>query len=226
MVGFLFGRMFFWDLFIIGLIATAKLPKRSKYWLRALAAFAVCTVMSVVWSGLFPQSENSQWLLMVVNYAGAFAIVLAALAFCVRMEGWKLVYMGTTIWFIQHSANCIDFACFPKLGMDLAAFLQHCAIVLGVAAVVYGLFLRRLDYYTLNQISFGMTAPIWLAMCMMCLLLNSYASVQGETSTSFYLADLICNLVGLLYQGSIYHLLGSQREKIEMERLLQESEWQ
>ena len=226
MVGFLFGRMFFWDLFVIGLIATARLPKKDRYWLRVLAAFAACTMVSVIWSGVFSQFTNSEWFWMVANYAGAFAAVVAALAFCVRMEGWKLLYMGTTVWFIQHSANCIDFICFPAAEMGLLAFLRHGILVLAMAAAVYGLFLRRLDYYTLNQISFGMTVPIWLAMCMMCLLLNSYASVHGETSVSFYLADLICNLVGLLYQGSIYHLLGIQRERSEMERLLLESERQ
>lgn len=224
MVSFLFAQMFFIDLIVVGFIATAKLPKRTHFGLRMCLALAGGMAFSYIW-GHLPWFGNMPLVHMLVNYTGVYVVAMLALAVCVRMERGALLYIGPCIWFIQHSANCIDFA-FLGGTMSLANFLRHELLVLGIALLVYVLLLRKLDSYTLSRISPEMAAPTWLSMCFVCLFLNSRAMLLSQATQSFYLADLMCNVVGLLYQGGIYYSSGIRREQEETERLLRESEAQ
>lgn len=224
MTSFLFTQMFYIDLMLIGVIATSKLPRRPHFWLRTVCAQTAGFLLAYLW-GQLPWLADYPLLRMLVNYSGIYAVVVLVLFACVRMERGALLFIGTCVWFIQHSANCVDFA-FLGGGMTLFNFLRHEALILAWALAAYALLLRRLDSYTLNRITPGRAALIWLIMCFVCLFLNSRAMLLGEATQSFYLADLTCNVVGLLYQAGLYFSSGIRREKEETERLLREGEEQ
>ena len=94
MIEFLFGRLFFLDMLVIGFFLTAAFPKRDGFVWRAPAAVTGCLLVSGVWTNLFRTDMGTliplRMLLATVNYLGAFFLVLAALSFCIRIEGWTM----------------------------------------------------------------------------------------------------------------------------------------
>lgn len=214
MIRFLFGRMFFWDLLFAGLILSLSLPKRPHGKLRCLAVFAACTLTSMLWSGLFQHhgAANESLGIMIGNYFGAYLIVLGALALLLDLERWSFLYMGTFIWFAQQAANALDFAFAFQPGMTIWSWLRHEAILCGTAALVYWFGTRKFQAMVLQRLQLNRVAPIWLAMCLMCCVLNSYASKSGGNSKAFYLAELCFNLFGILYLNSLYTMSGLERE--------------
>lgn len=222
LVNFLFKRMFFADIMIVSLIALNRFPRRSRFPLRLTAVFAGCILISGAWGELFQRIGQENILLMSANYLGAFAVVAAAMAFCFQLSGWKGLYMCTTVWFIQHLANCVS-QLWLFLGMNLAGYLMHTAVVLVVAAAAYGLFLRKVDPYILERIQSRRTIITWGMMSLVCLVVHSYANLNGENSPSFYFVDLLFNLIGLFYQGSLYRFCGLEREKESVQMLLDQS---
>lgn len=214
MTRFLFGRMFFWDLLFTGLILSLSLPKRPYGKLRCLVTFAGCTVTSMLWSALFQHlgSGNESLGIMIINYFGAYLIVLAALALLLDLEQWSLLYMGTFLWFTQQAANALDFAFVSPMGMTIGSWLRHEAILCGTAALVYCFGTRKFQAMVLQRLELDRVAPIWLAMCLVCCGLNSYASRSGGNSKAFYLAELCFDLFGILYLRSLYMMSGLERE--------------
>lgn len=214
MIRFLFGRMFFWDLLFTGLILSLSLPKRPHGKLRCLAVFAGCTLTSMLWSELFQHlgAANESLGIMIVNYFGAYLIVLVALALLLDLERWSFLYMGTFIWFTQQSANALDFVFTSQMGMTIWSWLRHEVILCGTAALVYCFGTRKFQAMVLQRLQLNRVAPIWLAMCLMCCGLNSYASRSGGNSKAFYLAELCFDLFGILYLHSLYMMSGLERE--------------
>lgn len=107
MIGFLFGRLFFLDMLLIGFLLTAKFPRREGFFWRAPAAVVGCLLASVAWTALFKTESGTviplRMLLATFNYLGAFFLVLGALAFCTQIEGWTYVPTknspaGSTCW--------------------------------------------------------------------------------------------------------------------------------
>ena len=212
MTRFLFGRMFFWDLLMTGLILTRSLPRRSHIAVRILAAFGSCTVISMAWGRVFSQGSAENLGIMVLNYFGAYLIVLAALSFLLDLERWSFLYMGTFVWFTQQAANAIDFAFSSQAGMSISNWVRHEVILCVTALAVYWFGTRKFQDAVLQRLELNRVAPIWLAMCLACCGLNSYASLRGETGRAFYLAELCLDLFGVLYLHSLYMLSGLERE--------------
>lgn len=214
MIRFLFGRMFFWDLLITGLILNLSLPKRPHFRVRCLTVFAGCTLISVLWSELFLRigAGNENLATMILNYFGAYLIVLGALSLLLDLERWSFLYMGTFIWFTQQAANALDFIFSFQTGMTIWSWLWHESILLGTAAAVYGVSTRKFQAMVLQRLQLNRVAPVWLAMCLMCCGLNSYASQSGGNSVAFYLAELCFDVFGILYLHSLYMMSGLERE--------------
>lgn len=63
-------------------------------------------------------------------------------------------------------------------------------------------------------------------MCLGCLELNAYASDSNQTSTAYYLAVLLLDLLGLLYQKSLYQFAGLERENESIQMLLAQGDKQ
>lgn len=219
---FLFKRTLFVDVILAGLIAVSRFPRRDRFLQRLTASLAGCMLVSGLWAEPFQHIGWDSAVLMSVNYLGAFMMVAAAGEFCFQLNGWKGLYMCRAVWFIQHMANCASQLWFFA-GMDLAGYLMQIAVVLAVAAAAYGLFLRKIDPYVLDRIQSRRTTLTWAMMCFVCLVVHSYANLTWENTTSFYLADLLFSLVGLLYQGSLYRFCGLEREKESIQMLLEQS---
>lgn len=229
MVEFLFGRMFFLDLLLMGFVATGRFPKRNRFPLRVAAVILLEMGFSYLWSQLISDFGNGQMAPMLISYFVSFAAVMAGIAFCVKLEKWKLLYMGTTIWFLQRVGDCLDSVLLSGSvsgEMTLVNFLRHMGLIALCALVAWLVFLRKLDYHTLDRVNLARVGPILVAMLLMCLVLHSYAAMSEEDTTAYYWADFLCNLVGLLYQWSIYQLSGMEREKDGVQQLLRQSEEQ
>lgn len=222
MVQFLFSRMFFIDILLIALILTLRLPKRDRFPLRLVAAAAVCLAISVGWGFLFRNVSPDAMGMAILNYLGIFLIVMLAVWFCLQISGWSLIYIGAATYFIQHISVRIEGLLPLPPEQNLPALLFHVGVVLVLALLAYGLFFRRVEYHILSRLKLHQVAPIWIIMCLMCLVLSSYASKAGEYSLSFRLADLLCSVVGLLYQYSLYQVAGAQREAESIQLLLQQ----
>lgn len=220
MLEFLFARMFYVDLWIAGLFATAKLPKRSRFPLRLAAAAAVCLLFSCCWF-----IQNGNFLITVVSFLGAFAAAVGCICFCVKISGWSVAFIGSTMWFLQHLSSDIEHLFFQTT-MDIKGYLLHLGLILAVSAAGYALFFRKLDDYVLRRIDLKLAAPIWVIMCLTCLVLGTHAGKLGEDNQSFMMMDLLCTSVGLLYQSSLYHFCGLERERDGIQKMLEESEVQ
>ena len=230
MIGFLFGRLFFLDMLLIGFLLTAKFPRREGFFWRAPAAVVGCLLASVAWKTLFKTESGTviplRMLLATFNYLGAFFLVLGALAFCTQIEGWTYAYLGAMMWFTQQAANSLDFMFQFGFGNSWKGFATHLCIILLVSAGVYWGVSWQLDVQVLRRMPLNKVAGIWFLMCLGCLELNAYASDSNQTSTAYYLAVLLLDLLGLLYQKSLYQFAGLERENESIQMLLAQGDKQ
>lgn len=230
MIGFLFGRLFFLDMLLIGFLLTAKFPRREGFFWRAPAAVVGCLLASVAWTTLFKTESGTviplRMLLATFNYLGAFFLVLGALAFCTQIEGWTYAYLGAMMWFTQQAANSLDFMFQFGFGNSWKGFATHLCIILLVSAGVYWGVSWQLDVQVLRRMPLNKVAGIWFLMCLGCLELNAYASDSNQTSTAYYLAVLLLDLLGLLYQKSLYQFAGLERENESIQMLLAQGDKQ
>ena len=230
MIGFLFGRLFFLDMLLIGFLLTVKFPRREGFFWRAPAAVVGCLLASVAWTALFKTESGTviplRMLLATFNYLGAFFLVLGALAFCTQIEGWTYAYLGAMMWFTQQAANSLDFMFQFGFGNSWKGFATHLCIILLVSAGVYWGVSWQLDVQVLRRMPLNKVAGIWFLMCLGCLELNAYASDSNQTSTAYYLAVLLLDLLGLLYQKSLYQFAGLERENESIQMLLAQGDKQ
>lgn len=230
MIGFLFGRLFFLDMLLIGFLLTAKFPRREGFFWRAPAAVVGCLLASLAWTTLFKTESGTviplRMLLATFNYLGAFFLVLGALAFCTQIEGWTYAYLGAMMWFTQQAANSLDFMFQFGFGNSWKGFATHLCIILLVSAGVYWGVSWQLDVQVLRRMPLNKVAGIWFLMCLGCLELNAYASDSNQTSTAYYLAVLLLDLLGLLYQKSLYQFAGLERENESIQMLLAQGDKQ
>lgn len=230
MIGFLFGRLFFLDMLLIGFLLTAKFPRREGFFWRAPAAVVGCLLASVAWTALFKTESGTviplRMLLATFNYLGAFFLVLGALAFCTQIEGWTYAYLGAMMWFTQQAANSLDFMFQFGFGNSWKGFATHLCIILLVSAGVYWGVSWQLDVQVLRRMPLNKVAGIWFLTCLGCLELNAYASDSNQTSTAYYLAVLLLDLLGLLYQKSLYQFAGLERENESIQMLLAQGDKQ
>ena len=121
-------------------------------------------------------------LLATVNYLGAFFLVLAALSFCIQIEGWTYAYIGAMMWFTQQAGNSLNFMAELGFGMTWLGFATHIGFIfLAVLLVYFGISLH-LDVQVLRRMPLQEVAGVWILMCLGCLELNAYASDANQTT--------------------------------------------
>ena len=102
MMSFLFRCLFFLDILFLGLLYTAKFPKRSHYPLRAALACIVGLAVSCGWAALFdgkPQLLGLYLLYESVGFFGQFFIAL----FSTRQPSSIKIQLGNTVWLWMRS---------------------------------------------------------------------------------------------------------------------------
>lgn len=224
MIGFLFGRMFYMDLLVTGFVITANLPRRSHFWLRVLAAVAGCIAFSYAMPKLLSGAAGNVFLNAVLSYVVPFAVVMAALCFCVELWGYSMLFVGAGVWFVQHFSSVLDSILFPNNGMDYTSYCIHLCELLVVVLLCHWLFFRGLECQVIERIDLRAALPIWFVLSLACLVLGVYAENAGESNLSFKMMNLLCTAVGLLYQNSLYQMCGVERDEEGMQKLLEESE--
>lgn len=230
MVTFIFGRLFFIDMLLIGFLLTSKFPKRDGFAWRVPLSVFVCLLFSGIWTEIFKEISNEflplRMLLSTLNYMGAFLAVLCVIYFCVRLKVWNLLYVASMMWFIQQGGNCLDFTINIGLGKSWGGLFFHLFCVLLVAAAVFVLFVRKIDVQILSRMKLQELLPTSLLMCLACLELNSFASDMNQTNTSYYLAVLMLDFMGIIYQHGLYRFSGLERETESIQMLMSQGDKQ
>ena len=217
--------MFFLDILFLGLLYTAKFPKRSHYPLRAALACIVGLAVSCGWAALFdgkPQLLGLYLLYESVGFLGQFFIALFCVYSCVQMQPWTCLYLGTFFWFTQQASYSIASILIGN-SINFRRLITSIASLLVVALLLYGLFVRYIEAPILERIRSHTVFPSWILMLLGCLVLNSYAGFYNETSCTYYLALLLIDTVVLFYQYTIYQTLGLERENETVRLLLTQS---
>ena len=225
MMSFLFRCLFFLDILFLGLLYTAKFPKRSHYPLRAALACIVGLAVSCGWAALFdgkPQLLGLYLLYESVGFLGQFFIALFCVYSCVQMQPWTCLYLGTFFWFTQQASYSIASILIGN-SINFRRLITSIASLLVVALLLYGLFVRYIEAPILERIRSHTVFPSWILMLLGCLVLNSYAGFYNETSCTYYLALLLIDTVVLFYQYTIYRTLGLERENETVRLLLTQS---
>lgn len=225
MMSFLFRCLFFLDILFLGLLYTAKFPKRSHYPLRAALACIVGLAVSCGWAALFdgkPQLLGLYLLYESVGFLGQFFIALFCVYSCVQMQPWTCLYLGTFFWFTQQASYSIASILIGN-SINFRGLITSIASLLVVALLLYGLFVRYIEAPILERIRSHTVFPSWILMLLGCLVLNSYAGFYNETSCTYYLALLLIDTVVLFYQYTIYQTLGLERENETVRLLLTQS---
>ena len=225
MMSFLFRCLFFLDILFLGLLYTAKFPKRSHYPLRAALACIVGLAVSCGWAALFdgkPQLLGLYLLYESVGFLGQFFIALFCVYSCVQMQPWTCLYLGTFFWFTQQASYSIASILIGN-SINFRRLITNIASLLVVALLLYGLFVRYIEAPILERIRSHTVFPSWILMLLGCLVLNSYAGFYNETSCTYYLALLLIDTVVLFYQYTIYQTLGLERENETVRLLLTQS---
>lgn len=225
MISFLFRCLFFLDILFLGLLYTAKFPKRSHYPLRAALACIVGLAASCGWATLFdgkPQLLALYLLYESIGFLGQFFIALFCVYSCVQMQPWTCLYLGTFFWFTQQASYSITSILVGNTA-NLRGLITSIASLLVVALLLYGLFVCYIEAPILERIRSRTVFPSWILMLLGCLVLNSYAGFYNETSRTYYLALLLIDTVVLFYQYTIYQTLGLERENETVRLLLTQS---
>lgn len=226
MISFLFRCLFFLDILFLGLLYTAKFPKRSHYPLRVTLACTVGLAVSCTWASLFNGSPKLLALYLLyesIGFLGPFFIALFCVYSCVRMQPWTCLYLGTFFWFTQQASYSITSILFGKDTINFHGLIASIFSLLVVALLLYGLFVRYIEAPVLERIRSRTVFPSWILMLLGCLVLNSYAGFHNEASRTYYLALLLIDTVVLFYQYTIYQTLGLERENETVRLLLTQS---
>ena len=226
MLSVIFRSLFLLDLALVGLAAVWALPKRKHLARRVALSTAAGALFACLWMAVFRGVDGTTFLLQLANYLTAFAFVLGCFQFCVQLKGWDLLFIGASMWSVQHIAALLERLLALHHGQTLSSLLGHLLLLLAVTFVVWLLFYRALDVHVLWRLKLNAVVPVLFIMLAACLFLDSYALTVGDTSTSLSLLDLLCTTVGLLYQGSLYRFCGSEREREGIDALLYQSKRQ
>lgn len=217
----LFRGMFFWDILTVSIVLMFSLPKRPHTALRTIIAVAGCYLSSHIWMLLNPHWAGSL-AGMIVDYFGAYLIVLCLMWLVVELDLWTFLYMGTFVWFTQQFANAVDFAFKTNTGASYANWFRHKLILILCALAVYWITTHKFQRSVLRWLRLDRVGPIWLLMCVVCCGLNSYAGMSGQATTAFYLAEMCFNLFGLMYLHNLYALSGLERESQNVHFMLEQ----
>lgn len=230
MITFVFNRLFFIDMLLIGFLLTSKFPKREGLAWRVPLSVFVCLLFSGIWTEIFKEINTDlvplRMLLSTINYMGAFIAVLSVIRFCVRMKVWNLLYMASMMWFVQQSGNCLDFTINMNLGKSWGGLAFHLFCVLLVAMAAFVLFVRKIDVQILSRMRLQELLPTSLLMCLACLELNSFASDSNQTNTAYYLAVFMLDWMGIIYQHGLYRFSGLERETESIQMLIEQGDKQ
>ena len=225
MIQFLFLCLFFLDILFLGLLYTAKFPKRSHYPLRVALACTVGLTVSCIWASLFDGRPKLLVLYLLyesVGFLGQFFIALFCVYSCVQMRPWTCLYLGTFFWFTQQASYSVTSILIGNTA-NLRGLIASILSLLVIGLALYGLFIRHIEAPILERIRSRTAFPSWILMLLGCLVLNSYAGFHNETSSTYYLALLLIDTVVLFYQYTIYQTLGLERENETVRLLLTQS---
>lgn len=230
MIGFLFNRLFFVDMLVIGFILTAKFPRREGFVWKCPLAVLLCIMFSGIWTSLFRTSDFTfipiRLLMSTANYMGAFVAILAVIYFSIQMKLWSCLYIGSMMWFVQQAGNCLDFTIEAGFGKTLMGFAFHEILIIIIALLVYLWFVQKIDVQILGRMKLSELLPTSLIMCLACLELNSFASDLSQTNTAYYLAVFMLDFMGIFYQHGLYRFAGLERESESIQMLMEQGDKQ
>lgn len=226
MIRFIFRCLFFLDILFVGLLYTARFPKRSHYFLRVVGVCVIGTLVSCTWGSFFdgrPETLGAYLLYESVSFLGNYLIALLCVYLCVDMRPWTCMYMGTLFWFTQQSSHSVASLLSNRDTFNAMGIVTSVASILVIAILMYALLIRKIDASLLERIKRRMVFPNWVLMLVACLFLNSYAGFYGESSRTYYLSLFLIDTVVMFYQYSIYVSLGLERENEAVRLLLEQS---
>lgn len=216
------GQMFILDLFVISFIALVRLPKRQHFCGRTALSGVMAVAFSVFADWAIAPTKEMFWAVFLLHMV-KFSVVVLALLFCYRTSVWKALFGAAIAYFVQHTSFCVETLVLNhRASLAATTAFQTAVIALMVAALYFALF-RKLSEEALDRLNLVQTVSLVLIIMLVCVCCNTLAGVRGEDSVSFYLMDLCCNLVGLLYQFSIFHNVVLEKENVEIQRLLEKS---
>lgn len=217
---FIMDRMFAIDLLLVGLIFAFKFPHRKMFVLRLVISVALCLVAGRYGSrflhNILPDALNN----MGLGYIYEFALVLLVFTVCYKMSLGSLIYVGASAYFIQHSIYCVKSLFSDSFYEGWLDIFLHFGFLMIVIAAVYALFYRKVDSENLKTIKFKHVIVCVGIILILCVILNSTAGNDQQAKRSFLFADLLCNVVGLIFQYSILVISINNNENIRIKELL------
>lgn len=225
MLLFLFNRLLYTDLLICGIIFSLFMPKRNACVLRLLATAITGFFISLLWHNVILLLVSEDVAAVIDNFSCLIFAMLVVWCY-VDINIWSLLFLGIGAWFCQFIVNAMERLSFPAGNLSWSSYFGHNLLMLAVGLLIFALFFRKVNYEVLKHINFRYIYLIWFIMCFACLFLNTYSGLNQQQNTSFYLAELLCCVVGLLYQHSLYRFCGYEREETYINSLLAQSQKQ
>lgn len=223
------NNLFILDMLLLSLAAAAPFRRRKYFWVRLPVAFAACVTVSYYSAQFINTYIKGEYLGVFqggVGYLVQFFLLTAFLLLCFRLTVWKALYLGAASYLIQHSAFAIDRLLRGEIdgaGWNWWVLVSHYLILFAVLAVVWLLFLRKVNDETLDRVNLRRVGPVVVIMLAACLFLNQFANNYGQNDTAFRVADLTCNIFGLCYQYSVLNVSVLEGENDKIQKLLRQS---
>lgn len=214
------------EMFIPEFAAAARMPRRSKFPLRvalsAVGALMINYGLNRLF-GLIPYLGGASVAIDAVHYIVQFAVALAVLPICFRMNALKCLFIGSVAWFIQHLVFDFLSAVWGLGAHGVWAHIRVYLILAAFTAALWFLFLRKITDSTLDKIPLIRIVVTVVIVVAVCVVINLCASFTRSNTVVFYLSDLASNAIGLIYMGTVLTLSVMKSENEKTESMLRQS---
>ena len=223
------SNQFFIDIMVMGILSSLKCDKRRFFWLRLIISL-LCALPMSYWlprwmSQIFSSAGSSIWL-SGSGYIIQFLLMVAVL-FCVfKYSFWHAVFIGATSYFTQHisfelsriigAEELINGGTAWKIG-------SHYIVLAVVYLIFYFWFVRKINYSALVNIKYRHVLPMLIGMLFACVFINLFAEKYQMSNIVFWSVDLICSLMGVAFQNSVFAISNLEDKNARMNEIIVQS---
>lgn len=230
------------ELFLAEFLFCGKLKRRSHFGLRAASSILITLLIL----GLFPVPVNltEQWgpLYGILMYSIFYFLTVISLMFCFQEKIWLILFISAAAYTIEHIASCANsiFNQFdemvptfqlPVLGLSAYRVFIYIITLTGIYILAYFMVVRRLQLdetlqFAKKTILFLCGTVIVVNHAFIMLYFGLIPENQIIDNVLVYAFNIICCILILAMQTSVYEHTQNLREFAVVEKLWQQAKEQ
>lgn len=175
---FLTEKMFIFDMLIIAVALCVRFPRRRLFWLRFIISVPACVALSYFlprWITIGGAIGNIIW------FAVDFALIAAVIAICLSLRLWKVFFVASSCYFIQHGAFCFDRVIRGALPINVGNYFVHYGFIALFLLAVWLIYWRKVTSESLDSVNWLDAVVLMFIALAVCIGVSSFSDdIEGD----------------------------------------------